>query len=251
MNPDPPPRVTAAPHRKRIPTPGRHQITASTTPARNSARLHIRRTTSQPGAHPGNFSNQWCLQTDRGESSGLPGEPPRGQQSAVRRGPRVAVEDHRLDQGSHGLEISTVARRVETPACATAVGGLRVLGSPSLTQNSTAKSLDAGEPCPEQALRRGLAQCVPQAEGRAERRECALRSGRGPITLCERTWQVAGFPTLDAIRCPDLRSTSSADQPDLRGVEMVSQRDPLARRALTYSVAAVARGRRRLIGSRR
>ena len=45
----------------------------------------------------------------------------------------------------------------------------------------------------------------------------ALRSGRGPITLCERTWRVAGFPTLDAIRCPDLRSTSSADQPDLRG----------------------------------
>ena len=39
----------------------------------------------------------------------------------------------------------------------------------------------------------------------------------GPITLCERTWRVAGFPALDAIRCPDLRSTSSADQPDLRG----------------------------------
>jgi hypothetical protein len=26
-----------------------------------------------------------------------------------------------------------------------------------------------------------------------------------------------GSPALDAIRCPDLRSTSSADQPDLRG----------------------------------
>jgi len=46
---------------------------------------------------------------------------------------------------------------------------------------------------------------------------CALRSGRGPNTLCVRTWQVAEFPTLDAIRCPDLRSTSSADQPCLRG----------------------------------
>jgi hypothetical protein len=36
-------------------------------------------------------------------------------------------------------------------------------------------------------------------DARAYRRECALRSGRGPITSCERTWQVAGFPTLDAI----------------------------------------------------
>jgi hypothetical protein len=24
------------------------------------------------------------------------------------------------------------------------------------------------------------------------------------LTLCERTWQVAGFPVLDAIRCPGL-----------------------------------------------
>src|SRR5215472_3009172 len=74
-----------------------------------------------------------------------------------------------------------------------------------------------------------------RAARRPYRRECALRSGRGPITLCERTWQVAGLPTLDAIRCPDLRSTSSADQPDLRGGDGLA-RDALARRALTYSV---------------
>jgi len=71
-----------------------------------------------------------------------------------------------------------------------------------------------------------------------ERRECALGSGRGPITLCERTWQVAGFPTLDAIRCPDLRSTSSADQPDLRGWRRSGQGSACATRA------DVQRGRR-------
>jgi len=58
----------------------------------------------------------------------------------------------------------------------------------------------------------------------------ALRSGRGPITRCEWRWQVAGFPTLDAIRCPDLRSASSADQPDLRGGDGLAG-DPLARPA--------------------
>src|SRR6266566_4288989 len=82
---------------------------------------------------------------------------------------------------------------------------------------------------------------------RSDRRECALRSGRGPITLCERTWQVAGFPALDAIRCPDLRSTSSADQLDLRGWRRSRTGSACATRA-EYSVAGVARGRHRLIG---
>jgi len=137
--------TTSPPHRKRIPTPAGTR----SPPAQHRSGTQPARTYDAPQASPehtsGDFSTQWCLQIDRAEPSDLPGEPPRGQQSAVRCGPRVAVEDHRLDQGSHGLEISTAAHRVETPACAGELVAWGVLGSPSLAQNSTAKSLDAGE----------------------------------------------------------------------------------------------------------
>jgi hypothetical protein len=54
----------------------------------------------------------------------------------------------------------------------------------------------------------------------------------------EGRWQVAGFPALDAIGCPDLRSTSSADQPGLRGWRRSPKGSACATRA------DVQRGRR-------
>ena len=57
---------------------------------------------------------------------------------------------------------------------------------------------------------------------RAYRRECALRSGRGPITLCERTWQVAGsrlWMPFDARTCEAHQARISRTC----GVETVSQ----------------------------